>query len=242
MYTNEIVICDDEKDYIERAKKTLLEFADEINYKANIYTYTKPKELIKDLETKKIVPILIFMDIDFEDTTGIKTVEKINDIFKEGKIIYLTNYLEFATDVYNTEHFYYVKKGQLKERLPDIVEKLRKEIEDENKYFRASLKNNKFVSIKVRDILFFERQGRYTNIYTKDNVYQTKDKITDIEKELDSDEFVRCHNSYLIPMGQITEYKRDKLDIVEHDIPISRQYQQEMRDRYMKYLETSIFK
>ena len=242
MQTNEIVICDDEKDYIERAKRVLLDFADEINFKVKIITYTEPKELIKDLETKKVFPILIFMDIDFENTTGIKTVETINQNYKEGKIVYLTNYLEFATDVYTTEHFYYVKKGELKKRLPDILEKLRKEIECENTYFRAALKNKKFVSIKVKDILFFERQGRYTNIYTKDNVYQTKDKLEEIEKELDSDEFVRCHNSYLVPLAQIKEYKRDKIDILEYDIPISRNYQQEMRDRYMEYLETSIFK
>lgn len=242
MRINEVVICDDEQDYIDRAKKVLQEFADEIGVKVNIITYTEPRDLIKDLETKKIIPVLIFMDIDFENTTGIKTVEKINEMFKEGRIIYLTNYLEFATDVYTTEHFYYVKKGELKDRLPDILEKFRKEMESENKYYRTALKNKKFVSIKVKDILFFERQGRYTNIYTKDNVYQTKDKLDEIENELDSDEFVRCHNSYLVPLAQITEYKRDKVDIVEYDIPISRNYQQEMRDRYMKYLETSIFK
>ena len=242
MRINEVVICDDEQDYIDRAKKVLQEFADEIGVKVNIITYTEPRDLIKDLETKKIIPALIFMDIDFENTTGIKTVEKINEMFKEGRIIYLTNYLEFATDVYTTEHFYYVKKGELKDRLPDILEKFRKEMESENKYYRTALKNKKFVSIKVKDILFFERQGRYTNIYTKDNVYQTKDKLDEIENELDSDEFVRCHNSYLVPLAQITEYKRDKVDIMEYDIPISRNYQQEMRDRYMKYLETSIFK
>lgn len=242
MPTNEVVICDDEQDYIDRAKKVLQEFADEIGVKVNIITYTEPRDLIKNLETKKIIPALIFMDIDFENTTGIKTVEKINEMFKEGRIIYLTNYLEFATDVYTTEHFYYVKKGELKDRLPDILEKFRKEIESESKYYRTALKNKKFVSIKVNDILFFERQGRYTNIYTKDNVYQTKDKLDEIEKELDSDEFVRCHNSYLVPLAQITEYKRDKVDIMEYDIPISRHYQQKMRDRYMKYLETSIFK
>ncbi len=242
MPTNEVVICDDEQDYIDRAKKVLQEFADEIGVKVNIITYTEPRDLIKDLETKKIIPALIFMDIDFENTTGIKTVEKINEMFKEGRIIYLTNYLEFATDVYTTEHFYYVKKGELKDRLPDILEKFRKEMESENKYYRTALKNKKFVSIKVKDILFFERQGRYTNIYTKDNVYQTKDKLDEIENELDSDEFVRCHNSYLIPLAQIKEYKRDKVDIMEYDIPISRHYQQKMRDRYMKYLETSIFK
>ena len=242
MRINEVVICDDEQDYIDRAKKVLQEFADEIGVKVNIITYTEPRDLIKDLETKKIIPALIFMDIYFENTTGIKTVEKINEMFKEGRIIYLTNYLEFATDVYTTEHFYYVKKGELRDRLPGILDKFRKEIESESKYYRTALKNKKFVSIKVKDILFFERQGRYTNIYTKDNVYQTKDKLDEIEKELDSDEFVRCHNSYLVPLAQITEYKRDKVDIVEYDIPISRNYQQEMRDRYMKYLETSIFK
>ena len=242
MRINEVVICDDAKEYIDRAKKVLLGFADEIGVKVNIITYTEPRDLIKDLETKKIIPVLIFMDIDFENTTGIKTVEKINEMFKEGRIIYLTNYLEFATDVYTTEHFYYVKKGELRDRLPGILDKLRKEIESESKYYRTSLKNKKFVSIKVNDILFFERQGRYTNIYTKDNVYQTKDKLDEIENELDSDEFVRCHNSYLVPLAQITEYKRDKVDIVEYDIPISRNYQQEMRERYMKYLELSIFK
>lgn len=237
----EIVLCDDEQDYIERAVKVLDEFigAKTPNYK--IFTYNNPKDLIKDLKEKKVVPIIIFMDIDFETTNGIKVVEELNKLAKETRIVYLTNYLKFATDVYNTEHFYYVKKGELKDRLPDILEKYRQEVENESKFFRANLKNNKYLSIKMKDIAFFERQGRYTCIHMVDGEeYLMKDNLNSIAEKLE-DYFVRCHNSYIISLNHVSEYKRDRMEVCGEDIPISRHYQSDIKERYMKYLEMSIF-
>ena len=237
----EIVLCDDEQDYIDRAVKVLDEFisAKTPNYK--IFTYNDPKDLIKDLKEKKVVPIIVFMDIDFERMNGIKVVEELNKLIKETRIVYLTNYLKFATDVYSTEHFYYVKKGELKERLPDILEKYKQEIEDDSKFFRASLKNNKYLSIKMKDIAYFERQGRYTCIHMQDGEeYLMKDNLNSVADRLE-DYFVRCHNSYIVSLNHVTEYKRDSMEVCGEEIPISRNYQVSMKERYMKYLEMSIF-
>ena len=235
----EIVLCDD-VNYAKRAKQVISEIIEENGLTARIITYTNPKKMEEDLESKKITPLLVFMDVLFEDVSGIDIAKEINKKCSGVRIVYLTDHLEYTTDVYMTDHFYYLKKGQLKERFPNVLTKLRKELRHENTYFRARLKNKKVAIINVKDILFFERQGRYTNIYTIDGIYQTKDKLDDIENRLNLKTFIRCHNSYLVSLIKIEKYKRDKFVIAEHIIPISRSYQQEVRKKYIKYVETSM--
>ena len=46
----------------------------------------------------------IFMDVDLGEENGIVLAGKINKRWKNCQIIYLTNYLSYATETYHTEH------------------------------------------------------------------------------------------------------------------------------------------
>ena len=154
--------------------------------------------------------------------------------------MYLARYLKYATEVYGTNHFYFVKKGELKERLPLIFEKYKSEIKLNDDYIGMPLKNSKYAFINIKDVLYFERQGRYTNIYTNDEIYKTKYKLNQIEEKLGNGRFVRCHNSYIVSMNHIKEYQRDRITVANYKIPISRQYQASTRVRFNEYVKSGM--
>ena len=56
------------------------------------------------------------MDIELPDMTGIEVAKEINYLVPYCYIVYVTNHVDYFTDVYSTEHQYYVLKKELKER------------------------------------------------------------------------------------------------------------------------------
>lgn len=233
----EIALCDTEMAYLNKAKATIEKFLNTVSGKFKVLIYNKPKDLLADISSRKISPIMLYIDVELDDGNGIKVVKKVNELQKECRVVYLARYLKYATEVYGTNHFYFVKKGELKERLPLIFEKYKSEIKQNDKYIGMPLKNNKYAFIKIDDILFFERQGRYTIIHTADEVYKTKNTLNEIEEKLDDKDFARCHNSYIVSLNNIKEYQRDRITIDDYKVPISRQYQVSTREIFKEYVK-----
>ncbi len=233
----EIALCDSEVEYLNKAKRTIEKFVNTISGKFKVLIYNKPKELLADISNKKISPIMLYIGVELDSGNGIKVVKKVNELQKECRVVYLTKYLKYATEIYSTEHFYFVKKGDLKNRLPLIFEKYKNEIVKNDEYIGMPLKNSKYAFIKLNDIMFFERQGRYTIIHTVDEVYKTKNTLNEIEEKLDAKDFVRCHNSYIVSLSNIKEYQRDRITINEYKVPISRQYQVSTREVFKDYVQ-----
>lgn len=66
---------------------------------------------------------IICMDISLEkDTaTGIHFAQEINFLNPYAQIIYISQYLEYASDVYETEHVYFIHKEQLEAHLGNAL-------------------------------------------------------------------------------------------------------------------------
>ena len=107
----EIALCDTEVDYLNKAKTTIEKFVNNISGKFKVLIYNKPKELIADITSRKISPIMLYIDVELDNNNGIKVVKKVNELQKECKVVYLSKYLKYATEIYGTDHFYFVKKG-----------------------------------------------------------------------------------------------------------------------------------
>lgn len=65
--------------------------------------------------------------------------------------------------------------------------------------------------IDIKDIVFIERINGTTRIVTRDGIYNTSLPLTDVEKKLNTVDFIRCHRSYIINLSKIiklTQYGR----------------------------------
>lgn len=110
-----IVILDDCQSEAEKTRFILCRFfRDIVNSTSwNMVIYTDGKKLINDIEKSEIEPTMIFCDVDMEteEYNGIDIAKKINALAPQSHIVYLTNYLEYAPDIFQTEHLYFVLKS-----------------------------------------------------------------------------------------------------------------------------------
>ena len=198
------------------------------------------KEAVKLIN--KHQPELIFLDIEMPIENGFALFEYFeNPTFAT---IFCTAYSEYALQAFEVSAADYLLKPLSLSKLKEAVEKAIKNV-GQNAIIKNInvLRENITVKqlqkiglsladgitfLKIEDILYFEADGSYTHVLTKNEKYLVSKKIKDFDELLDSDErFFRVHRSFLVNISQIKKYcKKDGATLLFENnkvIPVARE-------------------
>jgi len=197
--------------------------------------YLNAQDYIEDL--KRDIPFdIVLLDIDLGEVSGIFLGNETNQICPYAQIIYVSSYENFMSDVYETQHIYFINKKQIDKYLPLALEKAINNIHKiKSQILFISWKKRNF-QIVQKNIIYIERKRRVTHIVTENFTYQTTDKINDILSQLNN-HFVRCHNSYIVNLNYLAVIQ--KYDILLQNgivIPVSRSHARMMKQAYSHFL------
>ena len=95
------------------------------------------------LEYKETPLDAVFLDIELGRANGIFVAKKLNKVRPNCKIIYMTNYLHYATEIYNTEHIWFVIKSKFTDKIGDIIGKIVSDMNDQEWKIVAETKERK---------------------------------------------------------------------------------------------------
>ena len=143
-----------------------------------------------------------------------EVAQKIRETNKEMYLIFTTAHLEYAMIAYKVKTFDYIAKPLTLERLEETVERLFNDI------FHApanylKLDNGKLV-INKKDINYIKRNGMKLTFYTGSRDYESYTSFTKIQNQLSND-FVRCHKSYMVNLNNISRVEMSNNIIVLKD-------------------------
>lgn len=225
-----IAVCDDEPLILMETKETLDTYIGmRKGYSISIFSNSKDLFIFAQKESLD----LVFMDIELKETTGIEAAKELLSLQPDCQIAYLTNYINYALDVYETKHCYYILKSQLSERLPDVMNKVEMQLEMLNEQLVVSNKSEKRV-IMVKDIHYIETDKHLARIHTAQGIIETTEKLDDIAGRLNTTAFVRCHKSYFVSLNYVKTYERLKITLKgNEEIPISRTYIKSARETFL---------
>lgn len=231
-------ICDDDIVWVKQEEEILRAYAQKTFLELQIEIFSSREELLLHEDT----PIdIIFMDIELGQDSGIMTAKEVNEKWKNCQIVYVTNYLFYATDVYNTEHSFFVLKDQFADRIADIFQKILHVWHQRADRLIFSVIGKTDIILCPGDIYYFERDKRVTNIVTVWGVYTVWDKLDDIMDRLSPIDFARCHNSYIVYFPAVREIRKNAFILNnEQKIVISRSYMKSVREQFMKWAVTQI--
>lgn len=235
-------ICDDDALWSRKAEKIICRYAEQTETQMEVICFTAPEEL----EHYEGYPLdVLFMDIVLEDETGEKNgidlVTTVNAKWNDCQIVYLTNYLFYATEVYHTEHVFFALKEQFEERVVEIFGKVLHQLSQTREKLVFSVIGGKEVSLAPADIFCFERNGRTTDIITMYGTYPVWDKLSALIERLPEPDFVRCHNSYIVYLPAVREMLADAFIMDDgRKVMISRSYRKKARAAFMKWAVTQI--
>ena len=194
------VLCDDNLIILNKLQKMLESIFIKNNYDAHIsFKSNYPNDILKFSVSN---PIDVFiLDINLEDDlSGIELAQKVRENNKHAYIIFTTGHLEYALIAYKVKTFDYIAKPITLERLEETIIRLYDDI--------SNITNNKYLALNTKtyvnqkDIQCIKKEGMKLVVYTDNQTYEAFASFSKIEPLL-TDNFVRCHKSYIANIDKI---------------------------------------
>lgn len=188
---------------------------------------------VKTINDKK--PDLVFLDIQMPKITGFEMIELLD--FKP-QIIFTTAYDQFALKAFELNAVDYLLKPFSKDRLLAAIDKVKHRIlnaEDtsgkleELSNFRPGddfidrvvvKDRHKIHIITVDQIRYIESLDDYVMIYTYDGRHMKQKTMKYFENNLDPNNFIRIHRSYIVQVDNIAEiqqYEKESYIVILKD-------------------------
>lgn len=231
-----LAICDDNQASISRTETLLREYFQEKKQEARIDTFTDTASLYEHLEKERVD--LLFLDIVLSgEESGIETAKRVNELAPNCQIAFLTNYLSYATEIFDTEHCYFILKNELDQRIEGVLEKAEKRARDyHGRKLCISSKEGKYL-LNLEDILYIEHVGRDSSVVCRDGVvYKGKYTLDEMEEKLGGAPFVRCHKGFIVNWERVTMWKRNVLYMEDGtEISVSRSYREKVNGSFCQW-------
>lgn len=159
---------------------------------------------------RKRKPSIALLDIELAPEEGLNGIQVAKDIYNfspETYFVFITGYPQYAIESFAVHPYDYILKPVKKDRVNEVISSLADKVK-RKKYARASPEK---IMIKVRneifmiapgDILFIEKQDKFSLIHTGSNVYKAHQTLGELEEKL-GDNFLKVHRSFIVNLNKV---------------------------------------
>lgn len=193
----------------------------------------KNTSLAKELLASDVSIDFIFLDIQMPNETGIEFLKN-NSI--QPKVIFTTAYSEYAIESYELNVVDYLLKPITEERFNKSIEKLKDQLEIEEKakaFELLEVAPNNYIKIKTgaevhkiyfNELIRLQADGEYVKYITKEKTYLILASLKKIASQLPP-LFVQVHRSHIIALSEIKGRKHYTIILKDlTSIPIGKTY------------------
>ncbi|QNM05325.1 LytR/AlgR family response regulator transcription factor [Qiania dongpingensis] len=231
-----IAVCDDIEEERSALRCFLNSYFVQNPYPYTITEYATGESLCDDISEGSRFD-LIFLDIFMSGMSGIETARQLREYDRQAAVIFLTTTPDFALESYDVRAYgYLVKplKAQKAEWLLDCY--LREEYGGRQKTLMVR-EGSRGVRIPYREIEYIESNRNLLLVHLEnEEVHRVYAKLDDVEQELASHGFLRCHQSFLINMERVQAALDDFVMESGTRVPIRQRGAKAIRDNYFEYI------
>ena len=235
-------ICEDEMIQAEINKDYIKRWANKNNIECRIDIFQSAERFLFNWEYEEVHDVII-LDIQMGDMSGIELAKKIRARDSEVIIIFITGIDEYVFEGYSVEALNYLLKPINEEKIFNVLDKVKEKIKKciKNKKNLILSKGKNIFKIDHDDIFYIIAFDHYIDIHTKMDIYTFNRKISEIEKLLPKDHFVRCHRSYIVNIKYVKNINKNSL-VLENQIkiPISKTRMNDTYDTFINYYTRSM--
>jgi len=188
------------------------------------------KEAVKAIETSR--PDLIFLDIQMPEMDGFDVIERVGAEHVQA-VVFVTAFDQYALKAFEVHALDYLLKPYDDLRFSQALQRAKLQIEsreiskvskrllalleerESQKSISTSAKPyltrlmiklaSRVVLLKVDDIDWIEADGNYAKLHVGRKAHLLREKMHDLEAQLDPQRFVRIHRSIIVNLERIKE-------------------------------------
>lgn len=196
-----ILICDDEKEYLEILTTHVRQYMDSRYIVCDIAATTDPV----GVSNSNQVFDLAFLDIQMDGIDGITLAKELRTRNSKLALFFITNYDEYQDDAMDLQAFRFFEKPFDEKRLYSGLDKAMEYID--GAYVDVFLYGNgTHQRVLVDDIMYVTRNNRKVVMVTPSEEYITKETFDEWCDQLPQLFFYPVHKSFLINLHYVERY------------------------------------
>jgi two-component system, LytTR family, response regulator len=174
---------------------------------------------------RNIRPDLVFLDIQMPELNGFEVLDSLA-ADEMPLVVFVTAYDQYALNAFQVHALDYLLKPFEDERLMEAVGRAKAQLRQKNggsttKKIQDMLDSTRversrvgrimvrsggrITFVRVDDVDWIEAQGDYICLHTQGKKHLIREKISDMETQLSSDNFLRIHRSTMVNVTRIRE-------------------------------------
>lgn len=230
-----ILLCDDDKDFLRRLADTVTKQPLPKGTSANVTMSSHPATLTdRQLSEYQIM----FLDIDMEERSGMDIARRVRELHLDTILIFVTNYPQFSLEGYEVRAFRYLLKQEMEQKLLVYFRDALAEVSHGEKGLLFSV-NAESYYVPYSDIIYLGSNQRVIYLYTVkplqngDHFYG---KMEELARELEPEGFLRIQKSYLVNMAHIKKLTYDHVILSnDKELSVSRKGYSQIKIQYLAW-------
>tara|TARA_R110002020_G_scaffold179365_4_gene372905 strand:+ start:61095 stop:61802 length:708 start_codon:yes stop_codon:yes gene_type:complete len=169
---------------------------------------------------------LLFLDVEMPILSGF---DLLDDLRNKPLIIFVTGKTQYAHKAFDYEAIDYIHKPVTRDRFNKAAAKAiglyklqndKSSVEDDRFIFvKSNLKKRK---VMLGSLKYIEALGDYVKFVTNTDSFVVLATMKSFEKELEDENYLRIHKSYIVNLDRIQRYNSREVEIDGEKIPLSR--------------------
>ena len=206
-----IAICEDSEIFVEIIKKNI-ETILKVPYE--LHPFLSGKEFMTSLPEMGCPYDIVFLDVNMDELDGMETAQKIRKVSNDVFIVFVTAFITCAPQGYSVGAIRYILKNNV--NFPELIFECMDAISLNMNYVAQKKKFNFNEGTKIvalERLLYIESRLHKLEFYIMEDKlkkYSIYGKLDELEKELQGNDFIRIHQSYLVNMKHIEKVSRDE--------------------------------
>lgn len=219
-----LAICEDDSIVREGIHRFCEETLTEENICHEIKEFSSAEELEEVLEREPESFDLLLLDIMMGEKNGIELAKDIRQRDEKTTIIFVTGCDEYMEMGYDVQAAHFLVKPIVWDKLRTVLLRdCRKRYGQKNLVIK---KGRKFLKLPMEDVIYAEADGKHgVRIVYAGGTESFLISISQLEEQIEKNQFVRCHNSFLVNLKHIRRMDNQKLILDNgQELPVSRSY------------------
>lgn len=231
-----VFLLDYDKVFLSQVEADLTKYLSSLSSSFEVHSFSSRNDFLQAIAENQ--PDLIISDVDFpgEKQNGILFFHFLKEHGCLPEIIFLTEYINFATDIFELHPLYFILKSEYKQRIPFAIDSFLAKMRQRQNKLTLTLGNVTEV-ILTDSILYCERVQRKTVIHCMTRSISVTALLSDIAQSLPSNSFAFSHQSILVNLQHIVRFGKTELSLINGSkLPISRSHFEEFHTALSAYL------
>ena len=233
-----IAICDDNLKFSQIFYKKIKSITN--NDCMVLPPFFEGTEVIEYLKINSIN--ILFLDIDMPKINGFDLAKILCEKYPDIIIIFVSAYEDFVYSSFEYCPFRFLRKSHLNDELKTTLEKaIEKIIINDNRLLFNTIDGQ--LSLKAKEILFFEGEKNYYHIYTtKNKSYKCRGTMESVNVLMEKYYFFRIHSAYVVNMEHIESINNKGFLNMKNGkiLSISKKRMNGFKDSYMQFIRRRV--